>query len=136
MLSNLVESTNIPILEQVIDFSQSRHKVLAGNIANIDTPGYRTRDLSTETFQKRLASALEVRNSGEHTSPGLEVGDYDEEMRKVKDSIKHILFHDGTDMSLEHQVAEISKNQFMHNMAITMLSGQYRMLQAAITERV
>jgi beta-glucosidase len=33
-----VESTTIPILEKVVSFSQSRHTVLVGNLANADTP--------------------------------------------------------------------------------------------------
>ena len=33
-------------------FTEARHSVLAGNVANLDTPGYKTRDLSVETFQK------------------------------------------------------------------------------------
>ena len=32
-------------LERVLDLSAFRHQVIAANLANIDTPGYRTRDL-------------------------------------------------------------------------------------------
>src|SRR6202023_2608940 len=32
-------------LERVLDVSAFRHQVIAANLANIDTPGYRTRDL-------------------------------------------------------------------------------------------
>ena len=60
MLTGLFQSTTIPALEQVVNFGQARHNVLAGNIANIDTPGYRARDLSTAMFQTRLREALEA----------------------------------------------------------------------------
>jgi flagellar basal-body rod protein FlgB len=53
----------------------------------------------------------------------------------VRESLKGILFHDESNDSLEHQVAEINKNQVQHNLAITVLSSQFRLLQAAITER-
>src|SRR5687768_3634420 len=61
MLSSLFESSTIPVLEQVVKFTEARHGVLAGNIANLDTPGYRTRDLSPELFQERLQEAIETR---------------------------------------------------------------------------
>src|SRR5207302_10267086 len=32
-------------LERVLDVSAFRHQIIAANLANIDTPGYRTRDL-------------------------------------------------------------------------------------------
>ena len=53
----LFNSTTIPVLEQVVDFAQSRHTVLAGNLANLDTPGYRVRDLSQEGFERQLGEA-------------------------------------------------------------------------------
>ena len=62
MLSSAMQSSTIPILEQVVQFAQARHGVLAGNLANIDTPGYQTRDLSPEMFQARLRTAIENRN--------------------------------------------------------------------------
>ena len=137
MAPNVVNNSSIAILEQVIQFAQSRHQVLAGNVANIDTPGYESRDLSVDNFQSALKRAIEERRSpAEPISPGLAVSEPGDPLRDVKDSIKHILFHDGSDVSLEHQVAEISKNQGLHNTAIAILSSQFQLLQAAISERV
>ncbi len=62
MLSGLFQNTTIPVLEQVVNFSQARHNVLAGNIANVDTPGYKARDLSVEDFQSRLTAAIQQRS--------------------------------------------------------------------------
>ena len=61
MFSSLFDGSTIPMLEQVVQFTEARHGVLAGNIANMDTPGYRTRDLSPELFQSRLQEALETK---------------------------------------------------------------------------
>ena len=48
MYQSIFGSTSIPVLEQTVHFTQARHNVLAGNIANLDTPGYQVRDLSVE----------------------------------------------------------------------------------------
>ena len=50
--------------------------------------------------------------------------------------MKSILRHDGDDVSMEQQVNEIVKNQQQHNLAINIMSAQFRLLRAAITERV
>ena len=131
MASSLFGSTTIPVLEQVVGFAQARHGVLAGNLANFDVPGYKTRDLSPEMFQERLKEAVESRDnkyiiSGE--------GESFDSFRDVKDTFRSILYHDQGDVSLEQQVAEITKNQAMHNMALTILSSQFRLLQTAISE--
>ena len=137
MLPGLFDNSTIPVLQEVINFSQQRHGLLASNIANMDTPGYKTRDLSTTAFQNELKQAIKARDTSPTGLPGDVVGRADpNQMHKVRDSLKHITYHDGSDVSMEHQVTELSKNQFMHNMAIAIMSSQFRMIESAISERV
>lgn len=136
MLDGLLQTNTVPLLEQVVNFSQARHNLLAGNVANLDTPGYRAADLDTDKFAEQLRSMLasqklggadeteaasgfaELRKPGQH---GLEWG--------------NLVRHDDGDVSLEHQIAQLSKNQMQHNLALTIMTSQFRLLQAAITER-
>jgi flagellar basal-body rod protein FlgB len=148
MLSSIFQSSTIPVLEQVVNFTEARHGVLAGNVANLDTPGSKTRDLSPALFQERLKEAIDVRREPvtpyDSRSFGLAPA---ENARKhetdkiaafgtVKDSMKSILRHDGDDVSMEQQVNEIMKNQQQHNLAVNIMSAQFRLLKTAITERV
>jgi flagellar basal-body rod protein FlgB len=137
MLSNaMFSSTSIPVLEQVVNFAQARHSVLAGNLANIDTPGYKTRDLPPAEFEARLRKAIDERDrmqsSCETRSPSCVPFD---PVAQVSDDLKGILYHDESNVSVEHQVAEITKNQTQHNLALSILNSQFRQLQAAISER-
>lgn len=133
----IFDSTTIPVLQEVIGFAQARHEVLVGNVANIDTPGYQLRDLSVDTFQDRLREAIELRKESDEAIPAGEISQSrDEAMRRVRESTKGILFHDGTNVDIEKQVLEISKNQYMHNMAITIMTKQFQLLQTAVSERV
>jgi flagellar basal-body rod protein FlgB len=149
MLSSLFQSSTIPALEQVVNFTEARHGVLAGNIANLDTPGYRTRDLSPALFQERLKEAIESQR--EAARPNYEFDPFEmarpyarrerdhpslAEFEKVEDSMTSILRHDEGDVSMEQQISEIVKNQQQHNLAISIMSAQFRLLKAAITERV
>lgn len=148
MLSSMFNSSSLPVLEQVVNFTEARHGVLAGNVANLDTPGYKTRDLSPELFQERLKDAIETRHHPEmhkyegdpFASPAVNGSDQHARelaaFRKVSDATKSILRHDNGDVSMEKQVNEIVKNQQQHNLAIGIMSAQFRLLRAAITERV
>ncbi len=134
---DIFKSTTVPVLQEVIGFAQARHEVLAGNVANINTPGYEVRDLSVETFHDRLRDAIELQDeTGVGMTPGEVHKQRDKAMQAVRDTTRDVLHHDGTDIGLEQQVLEISKNQYMHNMAISIMSTQFRMLQTAISERV
>ncbi|MGZ8257948.1 MAG: flagellar basal body rod protein FlgB, partial [Methylotenera sp.] len=59
MLPQMFSSTTIPALAETVNFAQSRHAVLAGNVANLNTPGYRVRDLNLPGFQERLKAAFD-----------------------------------------------------------------------------
>ncbi|MCA9130150.1 MAG: hypothetical protein KDB22_23845 [Planctomycetales bacterium] len=134
MWNTWLSGSALPALEQVAAFSEKRHALLAGNIANLDTPGYKTRDLSVQNFQQSLQSAVASAKHASHgdaTANGVESV---EAMEKVRDVSKQILYHDGSDVSLEEQVTEISKNQGMHSMAISLMRSQFRTLQVAIQE--
>jgi len=133
VISNLFSSTTIPVLEQVVNFAQMRHQVLAGNIANLDTPGYRTRDLSTEAFQANLRRALETRDE-QATSlapPETALNPF----APVKAGMEGILRHDDDNVGLEQQLMEIAKNEMQHNLALTIMNNQLQLIGAAISER-
>src|SRR5262245_33778306 len=130
MLSSMFQSSTIPVLEQVLKFTEARHGVLAGNIANVDTPGYKTRDLSPELFQERLKEAIETQHNP--TQPHDSQSTYDtsrpdkpmDAFKKVEASLKGILRHDEVDVSMEEQVNEIVKNQQEHNLAVNIMAAQ------------
>lgn len=134
MLANLFNATTIPVLEQVVNFAQARHQVLAGNIANLDTPGYRTRDLSSEQFETNLRQAIETRDSQQTGSLG-PLADELNPFAPVKAGLEGVLRHDDDNVGLEQQLMEIAKNQIQHNLAMTILNNQLQLIGAAISER-
>lgn len=166
MFNAIVQSTSIPVLEQVVRFSQARHTVLAGNLANLHTPGYRVRDLSVEDFQSRLREAIAARQVSPASpppgltwvSPGLAAsspGVAEDPLgcarpglhpragmapaiplSEVAEHSKSIMYHDGSNIAAEEQITEMVKNQLQHNLAVTLLASQFRLLQTAISERV
>ncbi|MHC4176989.1 MAG: flagellar basal body rod protein FlgB [Planctomycetota bacterium] len=133
----MFQSTTIPVLQQVVNFAQARHTVLAGNIANLDTPGYKVRDLSVEDFQERLQAAVQrQRRPAVWRSPGEPRSRHEMTLAEISKNPKSILYHDKSNVGVEHQVTEMVKNQLQHNLALSLLTSQLRLLQTAISERV
>ncbi len=129
----IFQSTTIPALEQSLNFSQRRHELLAGNIANLDTPGYRQKDLDEKQFQNALADS--IRSASDLSPRSLSPTTRDEMYSGPRSASEQIVFHDGSDVSLEHQVTELAKNQHLHGLAVTTMRSQFALLRAAITER-
>jgi flagellar basal-body rod protein FlgB len=128
---NLFQSTTIPALEHSLNFAQRRHDLLAGNMANMDTPDYQSRDLSVENFHEALADSIAAGSNPASVSPTTR----DQIAYGPRDATEQVVFHDGSDVSMEHQVTEMSKNNHLHSLAITTMRSQFALLRAAITER-
>ena len=129
----------MPVLEQAILFTETRHKVLAQNIANLDTPYYREKDLSVEAFQEALSDAVQrQRQTG---SPFTMTASTSAEGREpawtkpIETGRSNGLRHDESTISPDKLMAKLSKNTLMHNALVDLLAKQYRMLGAAIRGR-
>lgn len=145
MIPSLFESTTVPVLEQVVNFTQARHHTLASNLANMDTPGYRAVDLSQSKFEARLKEAIRQRDraplahragSSGGAPPTAARPSHGKAFEDVRYKIDSILYHDDSKVALEHTVAEMAKNQSRHNTALAIMTSQFRLLQTAISERV
>lgn len=169
MLNRLFDRTPIPLLQEVAAFAQARQEMLAGNLANVHTPGYKTRDISVDDFQTKLkaySQSLKQRPvEAEKTAPLLNLSNMptgmaellaarggagakavtntkaeekptQQALAEVQASMRNVLYHDRTDIDLEKQVAEVTKNQYMHNMAVALMTNQFQLMQTAISERV
>src|SRR5262245_52345300 len=111
-VSKMLNQDSQPVLEQMLQFTAARHKVLAENIANIDTPNYRQKDLSVERFQQVMRDRLDKRQTAPAGSVSFD--DINGELTNPNDGI---LFHDGNNRSAEQLMSEFAKNALMHNMA-------------------
>ncbi len=132
------------LLEQVVNFGQMRHNVLAGNIANISTPGYEFRDLPPDAFQELLKDAATAQGKSplKSAAPAGGLSDLtggatpDDPFANMRNQIDSTLIVNSENRSLEYQVAEITKNQMQHNLALSILQNQYQLIETAISERI
>jgi flagellar basal-body rod protein FlgB len=100
-------------LERYMDLLSMRQKVVASNIANADTPGFKTKDLN---FQSEFASAL----SGSQPQASEVVG--------------LPLKNDGNNVSLDREARLLAENALRFNLATSLIKGQIRMVKEAIQE--
>jgi len=129
-INSLIEQTGVDLLQRVAAFTEARHQVLADNIANIDTPGYKMRDLSLGDFQQDLLKALQSRRGQAGQRKCLPSFP----LPKV-DSQQYLLFQDGNNRSIEKQVSALASNGLLHNVAVELLRSRYNLLQQAIQLR-
>jgi flagellar basal-body rod protein FlgB len=130
-LDRLINQTNGPLVERVLHFAAARHKLIAENMANIDTPGYRQRDFAPDKFFAQLRErAAQRATAGPGTVTFADIGS------DVENPSAGILSHDLNNRSMEQLASEQAKNGMLYTMAIELLRKQYSQMEMALKERV
>lgn len=131
MFESLLNSTVIPLLNQVTQFTSARHEVIVQNIANADTPGYRARDVDQAAFERRLKEAVEARDRGRPLEwNGLTA------LKTTPSPHAGPMKANGNTVSIENEMAALMRNTTRHNAALALLRQQFALIETAIRERV
>jgi len=128
MNDSMIETPLMRGLERVLDQAAFRHQVLATNLANVDTPGYRTRDIST--FAGEIEQAMR-----EAPAPGSSEGNavapptITPVAREVRGLVER---PDGNNVSVERESLLLAENQLRFQVAVAFLKDEFHRLSLAI----
>jgi flagellar basal-body rod protein FlgB len=101
-----------------MDLLSLREKLVAGNIANIDTPGYKTLDIN---FHSALERANQEMDPDPQPPP----------IQQVPGLIER---PDGNNVSLDRESVILAGIQLEYNVAVALLKQDFSSIQLAITE--
>ena len=131
-IDRLLNQGNAPVLEQAIRFTEKRSELLAENVAGVNVPNYKQRDLDLTAFQVMLAGRVDQKNAA---APGTTRFD-DLTAEVMEPTAGKLLSHDGNNRSMEELMSDVAQNTLMHNMFTEILRKQYGDLDMALRERV
>ncbi|UCC28927.1 MAG: hypothetical protein JSU86_12075 [Phycisphaerales bacterium] len=138
-LSSVTERGAVPALVKTLAYNQARLAMIAENVANIHTPGYRAKQLDAKAFQRALRGALDARGGDANEPFVVKVGrevqtDRNGHLRITPKErpVENVLFHDGTNMSLEREMADLAETGMTHELATALLRGRFELLHKAI----
>lgn len=101
-----------------------RHKAIANNIANVDTPGYKALDIS---FREQLVDFMRMQNSrrtGPMEPPSVV---FTPDLNSLRPGIN------GNTVNIDQQLTMLSQNAIYNNVCLQLLRSKYRILKAAIS---
>src|SRR3954469_23404294 len=131
--------SDLPIFSMLrtrMNWHQERQRLLAENVANADTPGYRPRDLTPLNFGRQVQQAsgqLQLAlTSPAHLSTG--IGPTGSSFA-VDRSGKYDVRPAGNAVNLEDEMMKVAANQMDHQAAISLYSRSMGLLKTAIGKR-
>ncbi|MFO0974420.1 MAG: flagellar basal body rod protein FlgB [Phycisphaerae bacterium] len=142
-VDELTQRGPMPLLERTLSFLEQRQRVLAENIANVDTPGYRARQLDPKAFQAALRSAADERQR--RGTPALHLAGTKQfhetptgrlVVTPTLEPLDNLLFQDGTNARIEREMSRLAENGMTHRLVVELIRGQIGDLMKAISGRV
>jgi flagellar basal-body rod protein FlgB len=116
----MIDDVNFVLLERVLDEATLRHRVIAHNMANVNTPGFHRREVH---FADHLAAAVAAGDADAIRSAQLEV-------QQANDPP---LRPDGNNVSLEREMGDMMKNSVVYNAVTQLISARIAGYRSAIT---
>ena len=111
-------------LGRFLDVDVARYQLVSRNMANIDTPGYRTRDLDFRAELRRVAVAAVAEENGQLTTAS-----YSPVARPVSGLMER---PDGNNVSVEREGMLLAETQMKFNLGVQLLKQQFRLISLAI----
>ncbi len=150
LIGDLTTSGAMPAAEMLLKFAGQRQKIIAHNMANIDTPNFQPKNVDPKGFQKMLGDAIDLRRKKTGGAFGVLEWKETREIRRVgrfggagmdfelrpTTSGGGILHHDRNDRDLERMMQEMVENATAYRVAADLLRTQRSQLRNAIAQRV
>ena len=125
----------VQLLSRSLDLRAQRHGVIASNLANIDTPGYKPLEL---TFEKELQQALDLggprptRTHQDHL-PGT-VGEVATIEPRLRQQREYALGNGSYQLDLDKEMARLAQNSLAYEVTVQLVTKKLAGLRLAISE--
>jgi len=139
--------------------TEVRHKELVNNIANMDTPYFKAKDINVAEFEEVLSSSIDKRRkehpwhfnmgSGRDVEGRKSLEPY--RMKSIQDlkagqmstgfAVKKrkddtVLRHDQNNVSIEGELARLGKNSALHKTFVTLARDNFSIIESALRMRM
>jgi len=120
----MIDTPMTEALGRFLDVDVARYKLVTANLANIDTPGYHTRDLD---FRAELRRAAAEASATEQS--GLAYASFSPVSRPVRGLMER---PDGNNVSVERESLLLAETQMKFNLGVELLKDHFHLISLAI----
>lgn len=117
-------------LEQSLNYASAKNRAISSNVANVDTPNYKSKNIVfKDVLNQSMSSSIQAKRTDIRHLP----------FTSSKDSGFHVVTnhntsynHNGNNVDIDKEMAELAKNQIYYNGLIDRINGKFGSLQTVI----
>ena len=134
MIENLYANSNI--LEKSLQASWARNDTIAQNIANIDTPSYKRKDVAFEEYLNDSLGKTNLEgNSTDKRHIAINSKNVDSIQPTITEGNTDISMRiDGNNVDIDSEMAYMAKNTIKYNTLVQLINGNFSKIKNVIAE--
>jgi flagellar basal-body rod protein FlgB len=131
---SMIETKMMGALGRFLDVDVARLKLIGSNLANIDTPGFRTRDLDFRAELSRAAAEESAEDQAglsyaSYGSAAYARASYAPVVKRVRGLLER---PDGNNVSVERESLLLAETQMKYNLGVQLLKDEFHGISQAI----
>lgn len=120
----------INVLDKAADASWMRDQIIANNIANVDTPGYKRKDVQFESY---LMGALLGDGSLDHRVANAKLHSLDATVYTDNASLSYRM--DGNNVDIDTESANLAENQIRYYALLDSMTQEFSRIKAVLAAK-
>ncbi|MFC0271288.1 flagellar basal body rod protein FlgB [Metabacillus herbersteinensis] len=121
-------SNTLNSLENAINYSSMKQKTIANNIANVDTPNYKAKDVK---FSQSLTNEMQKLDAYKSDHRHVDFSSTKSQFN-VYTKTNSTYQQNGNNVDIDQEMANMAKNQIHFNALVDRISGKYTSLKTVI----
>ncbi|WP_134686192.1 flagellar basal body rod protein FlgB [Brevibacillus migulae] len=130
----MINTEQIRMLERSLDAATLRQRTIANNIANLDTPHFKSKqvvfeDLLQQELSGSAPSLQAYRTNSRHIAFGAQT---EGPIARVVSNPNGIVQNNGNDVDVEYEMNQLAKNQIWYNGLTQMTNGYFTKIRSVL----
>jgi flagellar basal-body rod protein FlgB len=121
----------VEVLSRMLDYRSVKHQTIAGNLANVETPGYRPKALTFDEELRKAADKSKIRlktTNPKHLGNDLSLGG----KAAFEIRTKAEPYRRPDDLNIDREIAEMLQNNVLYEATVRLLAKRFTALKMAI----
>lgn len=130
----ILEDKTLKALSASLKFREMRQEIISSNVANADTPGYKTKRID---FEAALARALDVdgkmqMNTTDKRHFDVGNGGFGNLKPEVYDDPNGVVSDDGNTVDRDAELAKMAENKILYDAAVQLINKKTALMKYAV----
>jgi flagellar basal-body rod protein FlgB len=131
----ILNKTSLPKLQRMLDLSSFRHKLIVSNVANVTTPGYKSKSIDFDGELKKAIAPRKGRMDVTHPRH-IPLKSHRDSPPEVKEKKLDEDSNGVNSVDIDKEMAELAQNSLAYELAAELAGNKFKAVKSAIRGKV